>query len=519
MQNNLRIIGQQKQNKRLCRFLSVIIVVLILMSSAMMAVSAAITEESELGAREHRFGLSIDQIDQSYFYLVDHSGVDKRKWSVIRQRCYYNCKSLVNTLNSFIVDTNFNKNIIKQIEYCYDHGHSSEAVDFGNKWNIIYVHVSDALNDTAQLVGHSESSIPVVNGEEVTTEQYQNLYSIIANQYTELYSLAKDVSAFYNSVKQEEDYKRTASENPAVNAINNSKSLTNRLWSLLGGVILDFGSGNSSASNFLGISVSSSSIEQTANKLSSIFKTLAYAVAVILFGVNITTTSLQNEILTLRGGVKVFARVILVKIWIDLAIPICIYVINIFNSITSQILTQFNVSSSGNIITNIFTNDFVYNTSNTSSGLEVIVGYIKSIFEAIKIILTGSPIIILFLVIAVCIVIVMVKMVARVFELTCLVAVSPVFFATLVGEESKRYFRKFISAFLSTAGYIVFVSITYIIATSWVAQSTPNTFVTFDPTVNLVGNFINVLPKAIIIIACCRVVVKPPKVLTSLLDG
>lgn len=517
MQNNLRIIGQQKQNKRLCRFLSVIIVVLILLSSAMMAVSAAITEESELG--EHRFGLDTSQINPGYFYSVDHSGINKKNWSIIRQRCYYSCQSLVNAFNNYIVETNYNNNIIKQIEYCYDHGYSSKAVDLGSKWNIIHVHVSDALNDTKQLVGYSESSIPVVNGEEVTTSQYQNLYSIIANQYTELYSFAKEVSDLYNSVKQEEDYKRTAGDNPAVNAINNSKSLTNRLWSLLGGVILDFGSGNNSSGNFLGISVSSSSIEQTANKLSSIFKTLAYAVAVILFGVNITTTSLQNEILTLRGGVKVFARVILVKIWIDLAIPICIYVINIFNGITSQILTQINVSSSGNILTNIFTNDFVYNTSNTSSGLEVIIGYIKSIFEAIKILLTGSPILILFLVIAVCIVIVMVKMVARIFELTCLVAVSPVFFATLVGEESKRYFRKFISAFLSTAGYIVFVSITYIIATTWIAQSTPNTFVTFDPTVNVVGNLINVLPKAIIIIACCRVVVKPPKVLTSLLDG
>lgn len=510
MQNNLRIIGQQKQNKRLCRFLSVIIVVLILMSSAMMAVSAAITEESELG--EHRFGLVVKQVDPGYFYSVDHSGINKDNWSIIRQRCYYSCQSLVTAFNNYIIETNYNKNIIKQIEYCYDHGYSTEAADLGSKYNLIRTHVSDALNDTKQLVGYSESSIPVVNGEEVTTEQYQNLYSIIANQFNELYSLAKEVSALYNSVKQEEDYKRTAGDNPAVNAINNSKSLTNRLWSLLGGVILDFGSGNSSASNFLGISVSSQSIEQTANKLSSIFKTLAYAVAVILFGVNITTTSLQNEILTLRGGVKVFARVILVKIWIDLAIPICIYVINIFNGITSQILTQFNVSSSGNV----FANDFVYNTSNTSSGLEIIVGYIKSIFEAIKILLTGSPILILFLVMAICIVIVMVKMVARVFELTCLVAVSPVFFATLVGEESKRYFRKFISAFLSTAGYIVFVSITYIIATTWVAQNSPNTVMTANA---LLDNTIKVLPCAIIIIACCRVVVKPPKVLTSLLDG
>ena len=130
-----------------------------------------------------------------------------------------------------------------------------------------------------------------------------------------------------------------------------------------------------------------------------------------------------------------------------------------------------------------------------------------------------NSLLILFFVVAVCIVIVMVKMVARVLELTCLTAVAPVFFATLVGEESKRYFRRFISAFLSTAGYVLFVTITYAISTQWVANTSPSTIHTADPTVNVVTNLINVLPRAIIIIACCRVVVKPPRVLTSLLDG
>ena len=511
MYKNIELIKQQKCNKRLSRILAIILVSLILLSSSFMVVSAAASNESDIGAQSVSWGLVTSQISSDYFYGVGYGGGANPSWSVIRQRCFLYCNSLVTAFNRCVVETNINYNVISQLDYCYKRGYYNEAVSLGNRWNKTYTHVVDAIHDTQQLCGYGDS-VPKVNGEEVTTEQYQNLYSLISGQYNELLALTKDVSSLYNRVKQEDDYNKTAGDNPAVNAINNSKSLTNRLWSLLGGVILDFGSGNSSASNFLGISVSSQSIEQTANKLSSIFKTLAYAVAVILFGVNITTTSLQNEILTLRGGVKVFARVILVKIWIDLAIPICIYVINIFNGITSQILTQFNVSSSGNV----FANDFVYNTSNTSSGLEIIVGYIKSIFEAIKILLTGSPILILFLVMAICIVIVMVKMVARVFELTCLVAVSPVFFATLVGEESKRYFRKFISAFLSTAGYIVFVSITYFIATTWVAQNSPNTVMTANA---LLDNTIKVLPCAIIIIACCRVVVKPPKVLTSLLDG
>lgn len=508
--NNLSLINQQKKNKRLCKALAVILVVLMFISSSFMVVSAAASEDAELG-RSNDWGLVIEQVNSDYFYSVEHSGFDRSRWSIIRQRCYLMCKTLVRTHNDFIIETNFNKNIIKQLEYCYQHGHSDEAVIFGNKWNTIHVHVIDAINDTRQLVGYGES-LPNVNGKEVTTEQYQNLYSSLCEQYNELYTLAKDVSALYTKVKQEEEYQKTAGQNPAVNAINNSKSLTNKLWSLLGGVIMDFGSGNSSAANFLGISVSSKSIEQTANMFSSIFKTLAYAVAVILFGVNITTTSLQNEILTLRGGVKVFARVILVKIWIDIAIPICIYVINIFNGITSQIMTQYNISANGNV----FANEFVYNTSSSGGAFDAVIRWVRSIFEFLMILITGSPILILFLVMAICILIVVIKMVARIFELTCLVAISPVFFATLVGEESKRYFRKFISAFLSTAGYIVFASITYIIATKWVAQNSPSTVITPN---SLVDNTIKVLPCAIIIIACCRVVVKPPKVLTSLLDG
>lgn len=508
--NNLSLINQQKKNKRLCKALAVILVVLMFISSSLMVVSAAASEDAELG-RSNDWGLVIEQVNSDYFHSVEQSGFDISRWSIIRQRCYLICKTLARTHNDFIVETNFNKNIIKQLEYCYQHGHSGEAVTFGNKWNTIHVHVIDAINDTRQLVGYGDS-LPTVNGEEVTTEQYQTLYSLISKQYDELYTLAKDVSALYGKVKQEEDYKDAASENPAVNAINNSKSLTNKLWSLLGGVIIDFGSGNNSVANFFGISVSSNSIEQTANMFASIFKTLAYAVAVILFGVNITTTSLQNEILTLRGGIKVFARVILVKIWIDLAIPICIYVINIFNGITSQIMTQYSVSGTGNVLAS----EFVYNPSSSGGPFDAIVGWVRSIFEFFKVLITGSPILILYLVMLICILIVMIKMVARIFELTCLVAISPVFFATLVGEETRRYFRKFISAFLSTAGYIIFASITYIIATKWVAQNSPTTVITPNA---LVDNTIKVLPCAIIVIACCRVVVKPPKVLTSLLDG
>ena len=142
---------------------------------------------------------------------------------------------------------------------------------------------------------------------------------------------------------------------------------------------------------------------------------------------------------------------------------------------------------------------------------------VTRIFNAIIEFITGFPSLILIIIMIVCIVLVIIKLVARCFELTCLVSLSPIFFATLVGEESKRYFRKFMSAFLSTAGYIAYVAIVYAVGTRWVAQATEPNLV--SSLAQLFLPIISTLPRAIIIIACCRVMVKPPKVLLSLTDG
>lgn len=500
MQKNLYTLKQEKRNKRLCKILSVIFVVLMLLSTMITSAFAA----------TNAWGLNTSQVDRSYFYSLGYGGncpgADDG-WYVIRQRCYYTCSNLSNNFNQYVVDTDIKGNMIEQLNYCYNHDLKSEAIDLAKRWNEVRYQIQECITETSYLCGRTtgEKFIRIDDDlKAVTMEQYQTLFNEISKRSTELDGVAADIKSLYA-------YASTATDASSMNMVANSSSLVNVLWSSLGGVILDFGSGNGSSSNVLGIAVSSYSIQQTADTLSAIFKTFAYAVAVILFGVNITTTSLQNEILTLRGGIKVFARILLVKFWIDLAIPICIYVLNIFNSLTNQIMTQLNVSASGNV----FTSDFNFNPS-SGGFLNVIINYLKLITEIIRMLLSASPLILLLLVMVVCILIVMVKMVARVLELTCLVAVAPVFFATLVGEETKRYFRRFISAFLSTAGYILFVSITYAIATKWVAESSTSIITTsLTPTANIVS----MLPRAIIIIACCRVVVKPPKVLTSLLDG
>ena len=485
MKNTIYTQQQIRKNKRLCKILSVMLVTFMCLSTALFCVSA----------RTNSWNLIVSQAEGSdYFYAVGNGGSAKPQWSVIRQNCFIICKRLTTSFNSCITEFDDDLNIIKILEWFYDNGQASYAVELGTKWNTFNSHVTNFINETAELVGYGES-VPTVNGKEVTVEQYQNLYSRINTELESLNAYVSDVRSNYQA-------SRISSDGGMSGALGDSGGIVNYLWTQLRVIVSDIGFGSGTTNRFLGITTSSESIRTIADSISGVTKTFA--------GVNITTTALQNEILTLRGGIKVFARVILVKIWIDLAIPICMYALGIVNSLARQILTT--LSSSGG---SVFGNSSI--NSSSASGWGAILKMVTRIFNAIIEFITGFPSLILIIIMIVCIVLVIIKLVARCFELTCLVALSPIFFATLVGEESKRYFRKFMSAFLTTAGYIAYVAIVYAVGTRWVAQATEPNLITSLSSLFL--PIISTLPRAIIIIACCRVMVKPPKVLLSLTDG
>lgn len=495
MNKNLRDSEQLKRNRRLCKVLSVILVVLMCFSSVFMVVAARTTA----------WNLQISQVSTDYFVSIGFGGSPNYEWSIIRQRCFLYCKDLIRTYNDYTTNRDINFNLVKELDYCYNNGYSSEAVSIGNRWNTIYYHVIDALNDTKQLVGYGSAALPKINGKEVTVDQYQNLYNTISKQFDELNSIANEIRNLYQMTISGD-----ASNSATGNVFGDSGSVLNFLWNRLGSAIKDIGAGSGNRNSFLGLTISSNSIKTIAESLSGVIKTFAYAIAVILFGVNLTTTALQNEILTLRGGVKVFARVLFVKIWVDLAIPICIYALNIINSLAVQVLN--NISTGGKIM-----NDY-HPQMQTNSGnvFDAVIAFLKEILFFFVNLVASIPSTLVIIVMVICIIKVYIKMVARCFELTCLVALSPLFFATLVGEESKRYFRRFISAFLSTAGYIIYVAIVYSVATQWLASIAPPTIT--DIT-SFFENMKSLLPRTIILIACCRVMTKPPKVLLSLTDG
>ena len=259
------------------------LVIFMFLSTALLTVSA----------RTNSWNLNVSQADGSeYFYSVGYGGSPRPQWSVVRQNCFILCKRLTTAFNSCITEYDDDLNIIKILEWLYDNGQASNAVELGTKWNVFNAHVTNFINETSELVGYSDS-VPTVNGKEVTVEQYQNLYSRINTELESLNAYVSDVRSNYQASK-------ISSDGGMSGAMIDSGSIVNYLWTQLRVIISDVGFGSGNTNRFLGISTSSDSIRSIADSVAGVTKTFAYAIAVILFGVNITTTALQNEILTLR---------------------------------------------------------------------------------------------------------------------------------------------------------------------------------------------------------------------------
>lgn len=502
---NLNIINQKRRNKRLCRIFSVLIILLMFISTTVLTVSADSADLFNLDTYE----MDKTQIDMSYFYALGRGGDCYTSWEVTRQRCFYMCKLLVNKLNSALTAYDPGDNVVtmmnvygfgKDYPEKVDVTHLEELKELIKKWNSLKYQINEVYTDTRSMCGRTAGK-GMVNGKEVTLAEYQNLLASIEKKLSELDEFILDLR---------DNISNDSTNYNSGTVLVESTSVVNFLWSQFSGVIRAFGSSSGAVDNFLGITVTTSGMENVANVVAGVTKTFAYALAVVLFGINITTTALQYEILTLRGGIRVFGRVLLVKFWIDLAIPICVYILNIINSLARQV-----ISTLGAYYTQSQWTQYTEKIDDSWSFgiIGKVIKAIQKIFTLLTDIVYAIPRFILTIIIAVCIILVFIKFIARALELTCLVSLSPLFFATLVGEDSKRYFRRFMSAFLSTAGYIVYVSIVYAVGTSWING------VQASPFPNLLNNLLADIPRAIIIIGCCRAMVKPPKVLLSLADG
>lgn len=474
----IKNIKEKRIKRRKIKVVSILFVVITLVFSSISSAFAA----------SNSWGLITSQIDGSYFYW----GVSTSGWSVIRQRCRIDAQQLVSDFNTSVVDTNPDNNIVTQLEYVYLKEDANTAIQFGTKWNTLYSGISNLIEDVEQLCGASDNP-PKINGKEVTVGEYQALLNQITEYRTKLDELKVEIKQAYVS----------ASYNPAdasISLYNDSFDIFTSAWNQIGILIKTIGSGETDTSNWFGMSWTTDNMKTIADTVSVATKTFAYALAVVLFGLNVSESALQFELTELKGWIKIFARLILVKFWIDLSINILLYILNMLNFLSKTIFDYFTISSILPIFAVTYDNDV---SNNYSNGLGSLINLASSLIGIL-------PMLILIGLLIFCVLSVVVKIIARAFELTALIAISPPFFACLVGENTKSYFKSFIGAFLSTAAYTLYIAIVYAVATMWIAECT-NTIHSANP-------FMLILPVALIIIACCNLMRKPPKVLTSLIE-
>lgn len=234
------------------------------------------------------------------------------------------------------------------------------------------------------------------------------------------------------------------------------------------------------------------SIESFVYQYSPLFLVPAYLIFLIGFMSNIMESSVRFDIADPKQVVKIFSRLIIGKVMLDGAVTICLFSLKFLNNLAASVMTfaQYDLT-------------ITPSTADSYSDVPVIgplISFIKSAWA-------NLPFIIMCVVVFFCCIKVLVKLLVRTFELTALISVSPVFFACLSGEPTKKYFERFFVTFLSVAASIIFIGIVYAIGCSMLIKLT-------DGSNN---NWYMQLILFAVMIAICQFITKPPKVFSNLL--
>lgn len=232
-------------------------------------------------------------------------------------------------------------------------------------------------------------------------------------------------------------------------------------------------------------------------KLVNPIRIFAYSLVLLFFAINLVEQTIKYEIFTAKGVLRIFGRLLLAKIIIDLSTKVCLLIISIIGSLTVKMLDTVNVSL------NIFPE-----ISLKKSDVKVI----GPILDAIVAVVVSIVLMIIIGVVLVCVSIVMVKLVLRSIELALLMVISPAFFACLSTDVTKEYFKKFISVFIQVASQTLFMAIALAVCSGHF-NSPP---VEIKNLSGLAVGLIRMSPNVLIAIAMCVMMVKPPKVLTNL---
>lgn len=264
------------------------------------------------------------------------------------------------------------------------------------------------------------------------------------------------------------------------------------LWDFLGTSISNSASSDSS---MFGLSLST--INTAAENMLPYINVLAYLILIIGFGISLSHSSLESQLTTPRGAVRIFIELGIAKLWVDLSLRLCLWVIKLINSIASQAVSSLTETTifDGTSLVDMFLTLF---GSISFSPLAIIAGLIKNI-----------PDIVIAIVLIVCIVKVMIRLVTRNFELACFLVLAPAGFASAVSEATRPYFRKFLGAFINATLQILLIAVTFNVVSFWISavNSSSTSFI------SSVGNEWLVM---IIICAMSRFVSNPPESISNI---
>ena len=241
-----------------------------------------------------------------------------------------------------------------------------------------------------------------------------------------------------------------------------------------------------------------------ADKIFPLFKTFAYALIIIFSGVNALETAIQYEMFTMRGGVKIFGRLIFSKIWVDISLTVCRSIVSISIDWVGQI-TKLASDIANNINVGV----------SLQHSDAWIIGWLIDFFNGLLLALGILTFIIPLLIL---IISMFVKLFIRSFELTMLQCVSPVFFACLTGEATKQYFRKFIMTYISVVVEVVFMALIWYIYIEYLNQAF-SVSATANSVLEMFSLEEGIISFFIVSVGAFILMIKPPQVLKNLVSA
>lgn len=235
----------------------------------------------------------------------------------------------------------------------------------------------------------------------------------------------------------------------------------------------------------------------------------ASSLIVLFFAVNLLESTVQYQLFTLKGAANVFGRLLLAETWVNLSVQICMMIIQIFNELTASFVSA--IGSSG-LLDNM-TMEFHATKSGTW-----LVGDIVDFFNNLLPLLVFAGILLIMLGVWGASYI---KLTIRSIELGMMTIVSPAFFACLTGETTKQYFRKFLMTFIGIVAEILFMALVFGAYCYWLKDNMGSSPIIISVSDIYAWNdkAVSYIQYVVMTVACGIMIVKPPAVLKSLVNG